>query len=81
MSLLTSNDGITVVSSPFSNKVELYDSSGNFQTTILSLSGEVEGNNIGGIAVNFTENLIAIGLPENSEYQTTIKQKIVKIKT
>ena len=63
--LITSNDGTTFVSSPFLKKVEVYDNSGNLQTTILSLSGKE--NVIGGIAVNFTDNLLAIGLPENSE--------------
>jgi len=59
------NDGTTFVSSPFSKKVEVYDNSGILQNTLLSGVGEF----IGGMSVNFTNNLLVVGLFEDDENQ------------
>jgi hypothetical protein len=61
MTLITNNDGTTVVSYPISNQVKIYDTSVNELNTISTTSL------IGGLTVNFSEEIIVIGLPEDSE--------------
>ena len=59
--IITSNNGTSVVLYPVSKEVKIYDTSANILKTIAVL------DEIDSISVNFTENLLAIGLPEDSE--------------
>ena len=59
--LITTNDGTTIFSSPSNDYVKLYDNSGNFVNTILS------SNNIGGVSVNYDDKFAVVGLPQNTE--------------
>ena len=59
--LITSNSGQTIVSSPYeSGKVEIYDSSGNLEHTLLN------DESIGGISTNSDLTLLTIGFPDGS---------------
>lgn len=59
--LITSNNGTSVVLSPISKKIELFDSTGNLEHII-----NTNDNVISGISVNFDENLLVVGLPIES---------------
>jgi hypothetical protein len=61
MTLISNNDGTTVVSYPSLNQIKLYDTSVNELNTISTTSL------IGGLTANFSEEIVVIGLPEDSE--------------
>lgn len=59
--IITSNSGTTVATFPYGKQLVIYDNSGIQQNNIST------NNEIGGIAVNFAENILAMGIPEDSE--------------